>query len=537
MKLVTVSEMKRIEQEADASGYSYRDMMKAAGTQLAEVIHTLYVPEEDNVAIGLIGGGNNGGDALVALSRLLGYGWQVRVYLLADRPVDDLDMKFLKEQGVEILAASADKRQITLSEWLMTSSVLVDGVLGTGVTLPVKKETAHILQFVQDHEEIPLVIAVDCPSGMDCDTGTVDNCCIPADITVCMEAIKTGMLKFPAFSYLGDLQIVPIGLPDTALVGKHASADVIDQAWVEDILPDRELNTHKGTFGTALIVAGSVNYTGAAYLAGKAAYRVGTGLVRMAVPGALHTALAGQFPEATWLLLPHEMGVIAESAMDLLGKNLEKVTALLIGPGLGTENTTAQFMHRFLNKEIIHGKKNGIGFLPAEKGEGESDVTVYPPLVLDADGLKLLAKQEDWFDILPANSILTPHPGEMAVLTGMSIDEIQQDRIQIARKYSEKWHQIVVLKGAMTVVAAADGRCSVLPVATSALAKAGTGDVLSGMITGLLAQGMQPYEAAVAGVWLHAEAGMAAESWHGSSASVLASDLLEAIPEVFSNLW
>ena len=537
MKLVSVSEMKRIEQEADASGYRYRDMMKAAGNQLTEVVHTLYVPEEDNIALGLVGGGNNGGDALVALSRLLSYGWQARVYLTGERAADDIDLKFLKEQGVEVVSSGADKHHQQLGDWLLTSSVLIDGVLGTGLTLPVKKDISKTLEFVRDFEELPLVIAVDCPSGVDCDSGAVDECCIPADITVCMEAIKTGMLKFPAFSYLGDLQVVPIGLPDEALVEKHAAADVIDQAWVEDVLPDRDLDAHKGTFGTVMIVAGSLNYTGAAYLSGKAAYRVGTGLVRMAVPGPLHMALAGQFPEATWLLLPHEMGVIAEGAMDLLGKNLEKISAMLIGPGLGTENTTGLFIRRLLNKEIVHGKKSGMGFLAAEKDDDEESAVNYPPLVFDADGLKLLAKQENWYDLLPAECVLTPHPGEMAVLTGLSVEEIQNDRIQIAQQYAEKWHQIVVLKGAMTVVTHPDGRCGVLPVATSALAKAGTGDVLSGMITGLLAQGMEAYDAAIAGVWLHAEAGLAAESWYGSSASVLASDLLEALPEVFSNLW
>jgi NAD(P)H-hydrate epimerase len=167
------------------------------------------------------------------------------------------------------------------------------------------------MTFIRDHDELPLVVAVDCPSGVNCDTGEVDEATIPADVTVCMEAIKVGMLKFPAYTYLGDLEVVSIDLPDMALIEKHASADVIDQGLVEENLPERDLDAHKGTFGTAMIVAGSLNYTGAALLAGRAAYRTGTGLVRMAVPGPLHTALAGQFPEATWLLLPHEMGVIA----------------------------------------------------------------------------------------------------------------------------------------------------------------------------------------------------------------------------------
>ncbi len=537
MKLVSVSEMKKIEQEADAFGYSYRQMMESAGSHLAEVIHTLYVPDEENIAVGLVGSGNNGGDTLIALSYLQRNGWQVRAFLMKDRPVDDPDIQKMKTLGIELMTAAKDPKFEILDEWMITSSVLVDGAIGTGLTLPVNPDTAKVLRFVRDHQELPLVIAVDCPSGINCDTGEVDESCLPADITVCMEAIKIGMLKFPAYSYLGDLQVVPIDLPDDFSLDKFASIDVIDQEMVEESLPERDLDAHKGIFGTTLIVAGSMNYTGAAYLAGKAAYRVGTGLVRMAVPGPLHAALAGQFPEATWLLLPHVMGVIAEEGVDILGKNMEKVSAMLIGPGLGTENTTGQFIRRFLNKDIVRGKKNGIGFIAAEKKAADEKDLTYPPLVVDADALNLLAKNEDWSEILPEGSILTPHPGEMAVLTGLSVDEIQADRIQLAKKYAAQWHQIVVLKGAMTVVAGPNGECSVLPVATPALAKGGTGDVLSGMIVGLLAQGMSPLEAAVAGVWLHAQAGLVAESWHGNSVSVIASDLLDALPEVFSHIW
>jgi len=537
MKLVSVSEMKTIEQEANASGYSYRQMMEAAGSHLAEVVHTLYVPDEDNIAVGLVGSGNNGGDTLIALSYLQRNGWQVRAYLMKDRPADDPDLQKMKAQGIEIMASAKDPKFEILDEWMITSSVLIDGAIGTGLTLPVNADVAKVLRFVRDHQELPLVIAVDCPSGINCDTGEVDESCLPADITVCMEAIKVGMLKFPAYSYLGDLQVVSIDLPEDFSMDKFASINVIDQEMVEESLPERDLDAHKGTFGTTLIVAGSMNYTGAAYLAGKAAYRVGTGLVRMAVPGPLHAALAGQFPEATWLLLPHVMGVIAEEGIDILGKNMDKVSAMLVGPGLGTENTTGQFIRRFFSKDMAKGKKNNIGFISPEKPTKDGPEWTYPPLVIDADALNLLSKYEDWSDMLPEGSILTPHPGEMAALTGLSVDEIQADRIHIAKKYAAQWHQFVVLKGAMTVVAAPNGDCSVLPVATPALAKAGTGDVLSGMIVGLLAQGMTPIESAVAGVWLHAQAGLVAESWHGTSVSVLASDLLDAIPEVFSNLW
>ena len=175
MKLLSVSEMKAIEQEADASGYSYRSMMEAAGTHLAEVIHTLYVPDEENVAVGIIGGGNNGGDALVALLQLLQFGWQVRAYVVKPRAADDVDLKALQAKGVEIVSLGGDKKLEKLAEWIVTSSIVIDGILGTGTKLPVSDDLVKVMTFIRDHDELPLVVAVDCPSCVNCDTGEVDE--------------------------------------------------------------------------------------------------------------------------------------------------------------------------------------------------------------------------------------------------------------------------------------------------------------------------------------------------------------------------
>jgi NAD(P)H-hydrate epimerase len=301
-------------------------------------------------------------------------------------------------------------------------------------------------------------------------------------------------------------------------------------------MPERGLDAHKGTFGTVVVAAGSLSYTGAALLAGKAAYRVGAGLVTLAVPTPLHAALAGHFPEATWVLLPHERGFIAFSAADVLAKNLERATALLVGPGLGMEDTTKDFIANFLDRAKTNSTGHRIGFIPDEGKKEEKSEKGLPPLVFDADGLKLLAKLPDWPKLLPAPAILTPHPGEMSVLTGLSVDEIQDDRLTIAKKYAAEWGHVVVLKGAFTVVAAPDGRTFTIPVATPALARAGTGDVLSGLIAGLRAQGVDAYEAAASGAWIHAQAGLAAADACGAEESVLAGDVLDNISEVLGEL-
>ncbi len=540
MKLVTVPEMLAIEKEADANGLTYAQMMENAGSGLANVILSVfYEGEEDLEAFGLVGPGNNGGDTLVALEHLAANGWRTRAYLIK-RKTDEY-VKRLEKAGGEILYADNDDKFDALATFVETSDLLLDGVLGTGIKLPLKEDVAKLLAAVNDVLDVldkpPYVIAVDCPSGIDCESGDAGDECIPADMTVTMAAIKQGLLKLPAFEFVGDLQVVDIGLPDDLKALVKIKAEVADEALISGLLPERPLEAHKGTFGTALIAAGSVNYTGAALLSGKAAYRVGTGLVTMAIPAMLHSALAGQFPEATWALLPHERGYIAREAAKTLTKNFERATALLVGPGFGMEDTTQEFLKDLLTGEAAPKKASGrIGFLQEKDEKKEADAAHLPPMVIDADGLKLLAKIENWYKSLPAPAVLTPHPGEMSVLTGLSTEEIQADRFGIALRFAQKWGHVVVLKGAFTVIAAPEGTATVIPVASPALARAGTGDVLAGLIVGLMAQGLEAYDAAVAGAWIHAQAGLIAADDLGSTASVLAGDVLEAIPDVMTDL-
>jgi len=537
MKLVTVSQMQTIEKEADASGLTYDQMMKNAGLGLADIVLGLFIEDDEVEALGLLGPGNNGGDTLVALTALAMEGWKTRAYLVK-RKKDDL-LKGFTEAGGEVL--SGDKAFEQLAESIETADVLLDGILGTGVKLPLKKDVAELLAEVNDIldglNEHPLVIAVDCPSGVDCDTGEVAEETIPADLTVTMAAVKQGLLKLPAFEYAGDLQVVDIGLPGDLASLKDLNTDVAEEDSVSALLPERLLDSHKGTFGTALIAAGSVNYTGAVLLAGEAAYRVGAGLVTLAVPAPVHAALAGQIPEATWVLLPHAMGVVSSNASEVLMKNIERATALLIGPGFGMEATTKEFIENILSGKSAPKKSTArIGFLHEENEKKEETNDNLPPMVVDADGLKLLAQIKDWHTKLPASAILTPHPGEMAVLTGISKGEIQEDRQETARKYAKEWGHVVVLKGAFTAIASPDGRVTVIPVASPALARAGTGDVLAGLIVGLRAQGLDAFDAAVAGAWIHAQAGLYAADDLGTTASVTASDVLNSVSDVLSDL-
>lgn len=506
-KLVSVSQMIDIEQAADAAGHSYEAMMAAAGRSLAEAV-LAYSPVAEGQALALVGTGNNGGDALVALADLSDEGWAVAAYLVGQREADDPLVARVGELG-SIFRLAEDPDYEALNDLIAQCDVLLDGLLGTGIRLPLREPLPELLLEVDaaldDMEDAPLVMAVDCPSGMNCESGECVPETLPADVTVTMAAVKSGMLTAPAFDLLGELAVGDIGLPDDLPEWLAITREVVDEELVFDALPERPADSYKGSFGTALIVAGSANYLGAPLLAGRAAYRVGVGLVSMAVPRNIHIAIAGQLPEATWLPLAEDEGAISSQAD--LSAGLERATALLIGPGLGTDERTQRFLADVLAREL-------------------------PPLVIDADGLRLLAALKDWPAKLRPDTILTPHPGEMAVLTGLDKDTIQADRMAIAERYAQEWGCVLVLKGAFTVIAGPNGESAVVPAANSALATAGTGDVLAGMLVGLRAQGVPAFAAACAGAWLHAQAAVLAAEYLGGEAGLMAGDLIEVLPEL-----
>jgi len=514
MKLVTVPQMISIEKEANANGLSYAQMMQNAGRGLAEITADIISDNDWDTVLGLVGSGNNGGDTLIALTHLVKEGWHVRAYIVKRRQDDELVAQLLKAGGL-VTFAEADTDFSILEADLQSSDILLDGLLGTGIKLPLRNDIVAVLEqsllVMEIMVEPPYIIAVDCPSGVDCDSGDAALECIPANLTVSMAAIKQGLLKLPAFEFIGDLTVVDIGLPDDLISFHELKTEVADHDLVAGLLPDRPLDSHKGTFGTALIAAGSLNYTGAALLAGTAAYRAGAGLVTLAVPEPLHAVLAGQLPEATWVLLPHESGFVSEKASQILLNHIHRATAFLLGPGIGNNISTRAFVESMIS-------------------------AVKLPTVVDADGLRLLAQIPDWHKKIFPSAILTPHIGEMSALTGVPKEQVEENKNEVALKYAKEWGHIVVLKGAFTAIASPDGRITIIPVASPALARAGTGDVLAGLIVGLCAQGLDAYSAAVAGAFIHAEAGLIAVDDLGTTASVLASDILNSIPDVMSEL-
>jgi hydroxyethylthiazole kinase-like uncharacterized protein yjeF len=530
-KIVTVEKMRAIEKTAEASGLTYELMMENAGRAVAEAIQEHWPDFSGMNVLILVGTGNNGGDGLVAGHYLAQAGAEVHVYLTRERTEEDANYLRLEKQACQITNAEADPNWQTLREMVNHADMILDAVLGTGFQLPLKGVAKDLLGLVKNElqlrDRLPVVVAVDCPSGLDCDTGQIAEETLFCDLTVTLAAAKPGLISFPGANAVGQLVVADIGIKADQEEFADVDLELASSDVVKSWLPARPKDAHKGTFGRALIVAGSVNFPGSVVLAGLGAYRVGAGLVTLAVPAPIQPMLVPQLPEATWIVLPHEMGVIAEGAEIVLKEELETTQALLLGPGFGQDPATETFLERFLS--MAAGISRGmIGFLHSE--ERERAPISLPPCVVDADGLKLLKRIPNWPNLLPRPSVLTPHPGEMAVLTDLPKDEIQKDRVGAAKGWAKRWGHVVVLKGAFTVIAAPDGRASVLPFATPGLARAGTGDVLAGAIVGFQAQGLAAYEAAVLGAFVHGRAGELAAEMMGA-ASVLAGDVTDSLIE------
>ncbi len=417
-KLVTVAEMQAIERAADASGHSYAEMMEIAGGTVAATITERFAESTPRVLV-LVGPGNNGGDGLVCARHLHQSGIEVRAYLWkrSTAAADDYEQHFarLVDLGVHCAHADDDPEFSTLASWLNQSDVIVDSLLGTGANRPITGQLAALLEQVTtrlDDDNRPFVVAVDSPSGLNCDTGTIDPHMLSADLTITFAYAKHGHFLFPGAAHIGELIVVDIGTsPDLAA---DVQTFVLTEELVRQWLPERNRYSHKGTFGKVLLAVGSVNYPGAAYLACAAAGRVGAGLVTGAVPEPVWATVATKLAEPTWLPLAtgdgDAAGTIGAAALPLVADALTGYNAVVLGCGLGRKATTQRFVERLLMEVSL------------------------PATLIDADGLNCLALSPDWERLLPEQVILTPHPAEMARLCKLSVQEVVANRWALARR-------------------------------------------------------------------------------------------------------
>jgi len=515
MKVVTVDQMRQMEQKCAELGLPTDVLMENAGKAVAEGVKRILGTISQRHILILIGPGNNGGDGLVAARHLHDWRAKVSLYLTSRRPPNDPNLALVQKRGITCIDAIQDDNLHRLEELLSSADAVIDALFGTGKSRPLDgifQQSLNKVNEVKKKTPKLRIIALDLPSGLNADSGAVDPACLYADNTITLGFPKPGLFNFPGAERVGKLAVADIGIP--ACLAEGIATELITSTWAKAALPQRPLQANKGSFGRVLVVAGSINYIGAAYLACSGAIRVGAGLVTLATAINLQPILASKLAEVTYIPLPESrMGIISSKAADLIHQQLSQYNVLVLGCGLGQSRSAISLVRKILLKSK----------------------SALPALVIDADALNILAKTPNWWQELTGDAILTPHPGEMARLAGVSVDEVQSDRIGLARKVAQEWHKTIVLKGAYTVIAAPDGRCRISPIANPGLASAGTGDVLTGTIAGLPAQGLPLFDAAALGVYLHGEAGEMIKDKLGD-AGMIATDLLPALPLIIKQL-
>ncbi len=508
VQTVTAENMRRLEAAVMKEGVTESSLMENAGAAAAREIGVRYQMKGRSVAI-LCGGGNNGGDGYVTARLLSLRGAKVTVITAAEPQTpsakraaelaDDGQAQFLSLSAEPYLAAACVRQ----------ASLIVDGVYGIGFHGKLPDGIRSLFRVI-NALDIP-VVALDVPSGMHADTGQADGDTLKADLTVTFTAAKPGFTVPAARTLIGELKVVSVGI-DARLTAMYA-------AHVEEIIPDavqacfprRAADSHKGNYGRLLCFAGSEGMAGAAIMAGTAALRCGLGLLEMAVSRSLYAIMAGSMPQAVFTLLPRdEEGGLAPEAGQLLISRANRASAALIGCGLSCAEATAGVILALLKNLSV-------------------------PAVADADGLNILAQHPEAWNEISAPLVITPHPGEMARLTGLTVEDIQADRVGAARRFAAEKGVTVVLKGYRTVVASPDGQAMINPTGCPGMATGGSGDVLAGMIASFLAQGQSPMQAAMCGVYLHGAAGeIAAEAL--SQISMLPTDIIEALPKLFAEI-
>lgn len=507
MKLVTAKEMKALDVQAQ-NDYAMPGilLMDNAAQAVAEAVHEALTALEGERVVIFCGGGNNGGDGLGAARWLQSYGVSVRAFIVGaalDAVQGDaaLELAMFTKAGGRVEALSTEDDWVLAELAASKADVLVDALLGTGFHGELEGDVLRACELLNKSEKY--ILAVDVPTGVNADNGAVSENAVRADHTVTIALVKTGLLLYPGREYCGDIELADISMPVKLVEEYQSDKYRLTDEIVRELLPLRKANAHKGDAGRVVICAGSPGYTGAAALASDAAVKAGAGLVSLYTPLSSRDVLAIKLTEVmVHGLLERMPGILGGGAASDVASSAEAADVLAIGPGLGTSESTQEAVRTILQK-------------------------ITTPVVIDADALTALAGHTEILAAMQAQKVLTPHPGEMARLTGLEIAEIEADRINIAKKYAEQWQAIVVLKGAPTVIGCPNGTVYVNSTGNSSLATGGSGDVLTGIIAGLAAQEISLQEAAICGVYLH---GLAAELT-GIDIGLAAGELAALLPQ------
>lgn len=487
MHIVAKEEMKQVEKRAiEEYGIKEIVLMENAGRVVAKTV-LKFLPQSANNSVFIAAGtGNNGGDAFVTARYLLNEHVKVQIFVIGNMAhmteSAKINYQILEHMHAKIyyVATSTDWDKVKLALNLCT--IVVDGLCGTGIRLPLRKEQSKMVEYINQVNK--KVIAVDIPSGVDADTGEVcKNIAIKAVATVTMGLIKIGLCLYPGASYAGQVVVDDIGIAQDILRDDEIKQTLINLPLVKELLPKRSMQVYKSTCGRVLVLAGSMGFTGAAALCSRAALNTGAGLVTLAAAKSLYPIFAQKLTEVIVKALPEvSEGIVGLDAIKLLIPREESYDTVLIGPGLGRNEKTMEFVRQLA-------------------------VKIKKPLVLDADAIFAFAGRADELKKCAFTPILTPHLGEMANLLQIKVKDLKKDLWQYARQSAIKYHCVFILKSEKTIVACPDGRIFLTTVGNPGMATAGCGDVLAGVTAALRADNMNEVDASIAAVFIHGKAG------------------------------
>ena len=515
MKLATAEQMRSLDATAiNDYGIPGIVLMENAGQGTVAAMNRRFGSFVGKIISIFVGPGNNGGDGFVIARHLHQQGAKPHVFMLVkpeklkgDAAVN-LEIVRKLPIPIHILINSEDLR--SAEPRLAHSHTVVDAIFGTGLTRAVSGHFADVVSRI-NRFACP-VVSVDIPSGLNSDTGQVMGISVQARLTATYGLAKPGMVVYPGMDFVGDLEVVDITVPPEAVEQADIRTELLDTETVRPWVPVRNLSSHKGTFGHLLIAAGSRGKTGAAILSGQGALRSGAGLVTLCVPRDLNPIFEGPLHEAMTIPMTKDSGgILSISDWELIKKSMAGKQAVALGPGMGTESSTRELVMKLYLESTL-------------------------PMIVDADGLNILSMDRSRIKDPPALRILTPHPGEMARLTGTMTSEIQSSRLEIASSFARENSVFLVLKGAATVIAAPDGRIGVNSTGNPGMASGGMGDVLTGLIGGLLAQGLDAWQAACLGVYVHGLAANRLAAASGVRMGFVAGDVARELPMAFNQV-
>ncbi|MFW5885486.1 MAG: NAD(P)H-hydrate dehydratase [Halanaerobium sp.] len=516
MEVLTPGMMAECDQETIQNGYPEILLMEAAAYGTAELAAEITEKEFKSKTkkqlklTVLVGKGNNGGDGLAAARILKNWGFEPKIILSTAGEA----LKGVNKKNFELACLNKidyynfnDLKGTEFLNLIKNSDLIIDALLGTGIKGELRGSIKKIIEQIEQKLDFkPLTLAVDIPSGIIGKTGMVAGKAIRADYTATMAAYKRGLLLYPGRDYAGKIRIVDIGIQPETIKKNGDRLKAFTRQEALRLIPERKSDGHKGSFGKAAVLAGSRGMTGAPLLSTEAALRSGAGLVYLLIPDAVEALTSVQLKEVVGIPLPSKNGIISAESFKQLQQFAEKVDLLAAGPGLGNNSEVVDLIESILkNLEL--------------------------PLILDADAVNSI-QNLDLLKNYKGELILTPHPGEMSGLTGKSVKEINNNRLEIARNFAREYKVNLILKGAATITAAPDGRAYINTSGCSGMATAGSGDVLTGIISALRVQGVEAFEAAALAVYLHGRAGEFAAA-KKSNFSLIASDITQNLSQVW----